>query len=737
MAAGATTDRWASLGANTSIVGIPAAVTPEDAQAIREENDFMNLGLERFEIARNAESNRRREMMLDWQFRTGDQWDGTIKLRREQQGRPCLTINRIPGFLKHVTNAMRQARPEIKVDPVGDGADEEIAEIRQGLIRHILVNSHYEVPADTSFEQMCTGGLGWMRIVDAWEPEGFNKELFVEWVSNPFSIYSDPAARRPDWSDAKWRFVVEDYSLAEFKAKFGPWNEACSAENFQSIGDHSPSWYVNGKIRVAEYFHIEEEDDMLCELPDGSTQLYSEIDPKLLNSVVQERIVKVPRVHWDLISGVGRIKTKSGEPMHRVWKGKIIPLIPVIGNQMELDGELLLVGMVRYSRESQRMFNYAYSTMVEAIALSPKAPWVAEFDQIKEFEDVYARSNSEPVAFLPYRMRTQEGLQAPPPQRQHVEPAIGAFVDLLKLADQNLKATFSIYEAALGERGPQESGIAINSRKLETDVATYDWIDNFTRALHLLGLALNELLPHYYNGKGRIVQIIREDLTTKSVTLNQMHQGEDGQDTIYDLSKGKFGIQISTGPSFSTRRQEAAHSMLEMAKVYPPLMQIAGPTIVKSFDWPGKDAIAAQLEKAMPPELRTQDPDDPNKPDPQEQEQKLQQMQGMIQQLSEALHTATDQTEMTRIKEEAATFRTQMQQETALAIAQIKAGTEEGKFMNERIFAELERVRMALEPKATQGEKPKSSAASEPAAPQPSSPQANTPGGVGSAEPTA
>jgi len=685
MAAAATTGSWERLGATTSVTGTSAATDSESISEQVRVQAFLELARQRFEVARTAEDKRRTEGLIDLKFRCGLQWDEVLKLKREQQGRPCLTINRIPGFLKHVTNALRQQRPEIKIDPVGNGADEEIAEIRQGLIRHILLNSHADVPFDTAFEQMTTSGLGWMRVVDAWD--GFDKELFVEWVANPFSVYSDPSARRPDWSDAKWRFVVEDYSLEEFNAKYKN-KQPVSADSFKSIGDHSASWYINGKVRVAEYFHVEEEDDVLCELPDGSTQLYSEMDPNLLESVVRTRPEKVEKVVWTLMTGVEILK-------ERKWKGKIIPVIPVIGNQIELDGERILVGMVRYAREAQRMFNYAYSCFVEAIALAPKSPFIVEFDQLAEFKDIWASANTDPQAFLPYRMKTDQGLMAPPPQRQQAEPPVQAFVSALKLADENMKACFSIYDAALGQRGPQESGLAINARKIETDVATFDWIDNFTRALRLLGVVLNDLLPHYYSGKGRIVQIIREDLTKKSITLNMMHTNDDGKDVIYDLTKGKFAVLVSTGPTVMTRRQEQSRALLELAKVDPRLMSIAGPQVIKALDFPDKDVIAAQYEKAMPPQLQSKD--DGEGPNLQALQQQNMQMQAMIQQMSQLLTEATDKKEFERMKQEYDTFREQMRQETALAVNAMKTGSDEAKFLNQRVFEEMERIRLSLE----------------------------------------
>lgn len=724
-----TPGTWERLEAK-SIVGYPAPAeeASHDYEQKRKEDLFLQDARERFTVSENAERNRRLESLDDLRFRAGFQWRETDRITREGQGRPCLTINRIPGFVSHVVNNMRQGRPEIKIDPVADGADEEIAEIRQGIIRHIEITSRAEIAYDTSFESMCTGGLGYMRVVDAWSDDrSFDKDLRIEWVPNSFSIYEDPAAMKPDWSDGKYRFVVEDISLSEFRRRFGREKAPVSLSEFKSIGDESPYWLLGDKIRIAEYFHIEEEDAVLCELSDGTTAYDSELTTdQLENEVVQMRPAKIAKVMWTLMYGLGILK-------QRVWPGKYIPIIPVIGNQIELEGERILVGMVRYAKEAQRMFNYMYSSFVEACALAPRAPFVAEFDQISEFLDIWKTANSKPVAVLPYRMKTADGVQAPPPRREQAEPPIQAFVEGLRLADENLKSVFRIFDASLGQRGPQESGLAINSRKVESDLATYDWIDNFGRGLRFLGMVLNDLLPHYYNRPGRIVQILQEDLTRKATTINQAHD-VDGQEKFYDLSKGRFAITISVGPGFATKRQEFVKSAVEVAKYYPQLWQVCGPMIIKGMDWPGADAMAAQLEKAMPPELRTPDPNAPQV-DPQQMQQQSAQMAQQIQMLSKLLGEATDAHRLQDSKEEWETMRTQLVQQTNLAIAEMKVGSDEAKLMAEKTFAEFERIRMALEGQtidaAGKPSEPKSSAAPQSAEAPQSAPPSSPPSGGG------
>ncbi len=729
-----TTPNWERMSQLTTVrseVGPPVDQTAERAEAQRV-SDFLELAREQFRIAALATEKMRYEMLIDHKFRWGMQWDEWVELRRKQQGRPCLTINRIPGFLKHVMNALRQARPSIKVDPVADGADEEIAEIRQGVIRYIERISQAEIAYDTGFENMCIGGLGFIRIVDAWAGKSMDKDLFIQWVPNSFSVYFDPAASKPDWSDAKYCFIVEDLSLPEFRRRFGRKKDAASAENFQSIGDHSPFWLPGGKVRVAEYFYKEEETELLFEIQhaDGSIEnKYSSemptpepgVEPEF--KVLRSRTEKVEKVKWALISALDILK-------EREWFGRYIPVIPVLGNQAELDGERILAGMVRFSRESQRMYNYMYTSFVEAIALAPKAPFIAEFNQIQRFRDIWERANTDPMAVLPYEsVSAENGAALPAPQRQQAEPPISAFVAGLKLADENLKATFSIYDASLGQKGPQESGIAINSRKVESDQATYDWIDNFHRAQIYLGIVLDDLLPYYYNTPGRVIQVLGEDGSGRAVTFNLDHM-DQGQLKKYDLKGGKFAISLATGPNSETKRRESAQGMLDLAKVYPPLMQVAGPIIIREMDFPGKEKIAAQLEKAMPPELRTQDPNSPEAQIPQIAQDKINQATQMVQQLTAVVHELSDKKSSEREKEIWDTFREQMRQETALAIADLKTGSQEAQYLNDRLFAELEHIRATLQPQTVDGGQPAAvnspaPASAAPAAPaQPPVPQA-------------
>jgi hypothetical protein len=737
----------------TPQLGIEGNVIPTQTPEERKQA-FLQLARDRFTLSRNASELQRQEMMEDFNFYCpqdeAGQWDPVARASRVQQDRPVLTLNRMPQFVGHVANNMRQARPAIKIVPVGDpGANDDMAEVKQGIVRYIEQNSRADIPYDTSFESMCIMGLGWIRVVDDWAAaDSFDKDLYIRWVKNTFSVYWDPFCQQPDWSDMKFAFVVEDLTRREFIAKYGKNHDAVDDQLFKGIGDHSGEWFAGGKIRVAEYFYVDYDDDILCEMPDKTTRYYSELrkaadgerysiapnedGDKILyydeDPIGRTRDAKRPVVKWALITGLDILQ-------ERTWKGKHIPLIPVIGNQIQKNGQTIIVGMVRYAREPQRMYNYAYSQFVETVALAPRAPFIAEVDQVPDgLVEEWRDANKQPTAVLRYKSKTSAGGQLePPPQRQQAEPPIAALVQLLNLCDNMMKSVFSIYDSSLGQRGPQESGMAINARKIESDNGTYNWGDNFIRSLRYLGIVLEDLTPHYYNTPGRVLQITQEDTTMRKLVMNEPFE-EDGVTKHFDLSKGgKYTAIASTGPSYQTQRQEAASSMMELYKADPNLLAISADLFVENLDFPGKEAIVSRIRQSLPPALQPKNNGN-GPPVPPQLQAALQALQAQNQQLTQALHEALDKKETEKMKQEYETLRTQMHEEVSLAAAELKASTAQSQFLSEKVFEELNFQRQMLQQALGQTPQPSSGNAPAPAAP--AAPSLAGPPNVGAGNPT-
>jgi len=117
------------------------------------DDDILEEARTAFRLAADAEAENRRDALDDLRFaRLGEQWPEKVRREREMEGRPCLTINRLPAFIRQVVNDARQNKPAIAVHPVDGGSDPETAEVFNGLIRHIEQSSDAEVAFHISFD---------------------------------------------------------------------------------------------------------------------------------------------------------------------------------------------------------------------------------------------------------------------------------------------------------------------------------------------------------------------------------------------------------------------------------------------------------------------------------------------------------------------------------------------------------------------------------------------------------
>lgn len=605
--------------------------------------DLLATARKRFELAEEAEKEMRLQGLEDLKFRSGEQWPQTVKMERDLDGRPCLTINRTPQFIRQVTNDQRQNRPSIKVHPVDDLADVDTARIYQGLIRHIEYNSDAETAFDTAFEGAAIMGFGYFRVItDYVSPVSFEQEILVKRIRNPFSVYMDPNSKEVDGSDANWAFIIEDVPKEDYKAEYGS-SELSQMEEWASIGDlRQEGWLTESTCRVAEYFYKEFKDVTVCLLENGKSiekseleELYPDGLPEGL--VVQERKAKVPVIKWCKINGLEVLEETT-------WPGLWIPIIPVLGDELDIEGKRVVEGVIRHAKDSQRMYNYWVSTETETIALAPRAPFIVAEGQIpKEYEYMWRTANKKSHAFLPYKPIGLNGQPIAPPQRNSFEAPVQGITNARLHAAEDMKAVTGIYDSALGAKSNETSGVAIQRRNQQAQTSNFHLIDNLTRSIRHCGRILVDLIPKIYD-TARTARIIGEEGEQEVVRINQEFDDE-GKSKIYDLGVGKYDVIVDTGPSFATRRVEAAISMESMARSYPQLVQVAGDLMIKNMDWPGAHEIAERFKKIIPPEVLGEEGQEEVPPEVQAQMAQMNQMiEAMTEQLKEATKTIEQKT---------------------------------------------------------------------------------------------
>jgi len=249
-----------------------------------------------------------------------------------------------------------------------------------------------------------------------------------------------------------------------------------------------------------------------------------------------------------------------------------------------------------------------------------------------------------------------------------------------------------IHEAGLGMKSNETSGAAIMARQREGDNAIFHFIDNVVRAIRYTGQQLVDLIPKIYDTPDRVVRILGENGDESTAVINKPVMNHENKEIgkIYDLGLGKYDVVCTAGPSYTTKRQEAAAAMERLIPAYPQLMQVAGDLVVKSMDWPGADDIAERLVQALPPELRPkkeegEDGED-DSPDPQ-----LLAAQQQMQQMDQAIQGLMAELQSKQAQEQAAIVKLQIKQQK-LAIEAEKVAIDRYNAETQRMKAEADIV---------------------------------------------
>ena len=489
-----------------------------------------------------------------------------------------------------------------------------------------------------------------------------DQEVKVDRVQNAFSVYMDPSAQNPDGSDARYAFVVEDLPKEEYRSRF-PKSLMATLSEFTSTGNQTQEWMPEGSIRIAEYFYIEEEREQmaLVETMEGMRirvpRSALPVDEETLESltIVAEREVVHRTVKWALINAVEILEGDDAKTDGAIWPGKYIPIVPVIGDEININGVKDYRGIVRDAQDPQRMYNYWVSAETEMIALAPRAPFVGAEGQFEGHQKKWDTANVRNYPYLEYKPTGLSGQLAPPPQRQSWEPPIQAMTMAIHQSDNDLKSTGGFNDASLGVRGAQESGRAIQTRQQQDEMANSHYLDNLGRAVRQVGRILVDLIPKIYD-TARVLRIMGEDNEQRSVVVFAGEENEPAQEQplppgvegIYDLGVGRYDVTVSVGPSFQTRRQAGLDAMVQFVQAYPNAFPMIGDLLADNMDFPGAKQLAVRLKKMLPEQL--QDEVDPSKMSPEVQ-QHLQQLEAQLKQVMEAYEQAQEAINTDRVKE--------------------------------------------------------------------------------------
>lgn len=607
----------------------------EKAEHRRDWPSIHKTAIERFKLANEAETEQRKRELDDLRFAARDHWPAEIKKLREAdanlgiQARPMLSIDLLRQPIQQLENQQRQARLGVTVNPKGGKASKKTAEMLQGLYRNIEQESRANIARGWAYSRAIKCGRGAYRIRTDYANDGdFDQDIIIERILNQASVYLDPSAQQPDWSDGQWALIVSDMPLSTFKREFpGSKVSSMNESELTALGNEVPGWCsfdgVARTVRVAEYFYVEPTTRTIA-APDGK----------------RTRTITERKVCW--------VKMTAAEVLAKQdWPGRYIPIIPVIANEENIDGKRQWEGIVGPAKESNRVFDYETSQLVEQTALSTKAPWIIAEGQVEGYERFWQQANVRPFSYLTYKPTTVQGALAPPPQRNVAEPPIAALVQTIAQMKANVDAQLGAFEPSRGNLSSGErSGKALLALQKKSEEGNSGYLQTLADvSMTYEGKVILDLIPHIYDTPGRVVRILGVDEQPSSVIINApfLPTGPDGEPQpipegeqpppealLYDLREGQYTVTVGVGKSYATMRQESAEMIGAVIQAEPQLLTIIGDIWMRAQDFPEAEDIADRLEKLLPPQLQ-----EGNQAIPPEAQAQIAQLTQQVQELSQ------------------------------------------------------------------------------------------------------
>lgn len=607
------------------------------------QQDLLQESKERFQDFRDHFSDMRQRRLEDLKFSNPEdpqQWPDQVRQARENApggSRPCLTFDHTNQYINQVVNDGRQNKPSIAVLPVDSNADVKTAQALEGMIRQIEDVSRASIAYDTSLDHSARCGIGWIRVTTKIVNADLNEqEIRINSVVDPLTCMISPDSVEPDGQDATEGFVETTMSKRAFERTYG------AKASQQSWDSANTLWFGDDFVRVCErYYQVKTKKNcLIIDIGQGQQMRVTEeeywklaqqigFNPTVVRQYMEEEV----GVKWLTMSGAEILdETEIPSP----W----IPLVPVYGNILWIEGKRYVCGLTRQLMDGQMAKNYERSAGIELIALQPKAPWIIAAESVEQYENEWAQANTTNKAYLPYNALDSEGNPLPAPQRLAPPPIPAAFIQGAQMATDDMQAAIGMYKSNLGAPSNAISGRAKLQDQREGDTATYHYLDNQRRSIEQVGRIVVKMIPKIYDtarearilGLNGDVSVVRIDPDSLGYT--------DGQVPTINPATGTYDVRVKAGPSYTTQRQEASQALTEIVKTSPQLMTVLGPMWARMQDWPEAEKVSKLLLAMAPPQVQAIEQGDSDMPPAAQAQivalqQQLQQAQQQLQHLAQ------------------------------------------------------------------------------------------------------
>lgn len=519
--------------------------------------------LTKFDRDWTASDEARTEATNDLFFSRVSQWDDWLSDYTTLQYRGQFDVVR--PVVRKLVAEMRQNPIDVMFKPK-DGASPDAADILMGMYRTDMRHNTAKISVNVAVREQIEAGVGAWRLVTEYEdqdPTSNNQIIRRIPIHEACShVVWDANSKQMDKSDAKHCTLISALSKdgwTAFAEEYG--FDEDDMPDFQSPSSNWIFPWTNGDVYyIAEHYEVEEKKELVYIYRDPLTgepvsyfkrDISDVIDELADKGMVKigERKVKRRRVYKTLLTQSAILKNRE------LIAGEHIPIVPVFGEWSFAGDKEVYEGVVRLTKDGQRLRNMIMSFNADTVARTPKKKPFFNPEQIAGYEHMYSGNDDYPYYLI---NRTDENSNDLP-------PAPIAYMESPEVPQANAymleAATNSVREVAdngvdAAAAGGQVAFDTVNQLNMRSDLETYVFMDNLATAMRRDGEIYSSIVNDIYDVP-RTVSMTLEDGSEKEVQLmTQVIDFQSGNAVTLNDVRGRYETYTDIGPSFQSMKQQ-------------------------------------------------------------------------------------------------------------------------------------------------------------------------------------
>ena len=575
-------------------------------------------------------------------FVLGRQWTDEEEDMLKTFQKVPLQFNKLATLVNSLLGEQQQNTPQLEVVPLSN-CDQQTAEIRQVVVKDIMLSTDAKTVYQVAAHQAFTGGFGAFIVdTDYAHEQSFELDIVYRYVKDATLCFWDVSAEDINKTDGMYAGYLSRMSRKKFREMYGKdveqniYKDSGITQSKEEIAlavqpstSEDPfNWADQEAITIIDCYVRRYTKDRLFKLSNGkvineedmeelirqSEEYRSRLDEELILLNEYEPVPETDEVMlWDNGEPV-RIEDSREYKRSKIIRYKIagdyileksefpsddLPVIFVDQNSFfDKKGKQICRPFIIDAVDAQRYLNYLGTQSAFILKISRYDQFIGSKKNIQSNDTANIWKNPTAIQGMLYYDESPSGAK---PEQLRPPELSASLTQQYQRAIEDMYTSTGLYPSRMGQQGNEISGAAIDARTRQGSYSTYVAFNSINRAISVGGKIVNQMVPRVYDTE-RVMSLVMPDTGRQNIVINKVAD-EYGERIENDIRKGSFEVRLQAGPSYEGQKAQALESLNMVLQANPQLLNLFADLYAENLPLVNTIEIKNRLKTIVPPEI--------------------------------------------------------------------------------------------------------------------------------------